>query len=79
LERVKVSVGIKGNGRKITTYERIILDAVGLAPGGHDEGVVEGDADDEIDALGLEVAELRQVARDMRHLAGGRESSRDGD
>jgi len=40
----------------------LVLDAVGLAPGGHDEGVVEGDDGDGIDALGLDLLELGDEA-----------------
>jgi hypothetical protein len=61
------------------TYDRLILDAVGLAPGGHDEGVVEGDHDDLVDALALELLELADEARDVCDLARGRESAGDGD
>lgn len=61
------------------TYERLILDTVGLAPCGHDERVVEGDADDEVGALGLQLAELREVAGDMGVLAGRGEGAGDGE
>lgn len=60
-------------------YNRLVLDAVGLAPGGHDEGVVVGDDDDLVDALSLEVVELGLVARDVVGLAGRGESAGDGD
>ena len=61
------------------TYDRLILDAVGLAPGGHDEGVVVGDDNDLVNALRLEVVELGLVARDVVGLAGRGESAGDGD
>lgn len=37
-----------------STYNKIILDTVGLAPSAHDKGVIVGDDDDLINALGLE-------------------------
>jgi hypothetical protein len=61
-----------------TTYNRIVLDAVRLAPRRHDERVVGRDEDDAVDALGLEVAEVREVRGDVLFLAGGRESAGDG-
>lgn len=40
------------------THDEVISDAVGLAPGGHDIGVVGGNDDDLVDALGLEFVDV---------------------
>lgn len=55
-------VGGKDNG--------LVLDTVGLAPAGHDKGVVVGQADDLVDTLGLELGELGNVAGDVAGGAG---------
>jgi len=53
--------------------------AVDLAPGVHDEGVVGGDDDDEVDALGRELLLVLEVRRHVHGLAAGRESAGHGD
>ena len=53
--------------------------AVDLAPGVHDEGVVGGDDDDEVDALGGELVLVLGVRRDVHGLAARGESAGDGD
>lgn len=57
----------------------VISHAVGLAPRGHDEGVVEGDDDDLVDALLLEGVAVVEVRGQVGGLAGGREGAGDGD
>lgn len=57
----------------------LVLDAVGLAPAGHDEGVVVGQANDLVDALGLELGELGDVAGDVAGRAGGGEGAGEGE
>lgn len=52
------------------TYDEVVLDTVGLAPGGHDVGVVVGNDDDLVDTLGLELGSLGDVAGDVRASAG---------
>lgn len=53
--------------------------AVDLAPGVHDEGVVGGDDDDLVDALGGQLLLVLQVGRDVHGLAAGGEGAGDGD
>lgn len=62
-----------------TTYNEVIGDPVGLAPGGHDIGVVVGDDDDMVDALGLEGGLLIDEGGDVPLGARGGESTGDGD
>lgn len=61
------------------THNEVIFDVVGLAPGGHDPGVVEGDEDNLVDALGLERIGVLDVGGNMGHLAGRGESTGNGD
>ena len=35
---------------------------VGISPGGHDEGVIDGDASDDLHTLGLELVEVCHIA-----------------
>ncbi len=65
--------------RKKKTYDRLILDAVGLAPRRHDECVVGRDEEDAVDALGAELGQVGEVRGDVLFLAGGREGAGDGD
>jgi hypothetical protein len=53
--------------------------AVDLAPGIHDEGIVGGDDDDEVDALGGQLVLVLEVRGDVHGLAAGGESAGDGD
>ena len=53
--------------------------AVDLAPGVHDEGVVGGNDDDLVDALGGQLLLVLKVGRDVHGLAAGGESAGDGD
>ncbi len=55
------------------------MNVVGLAPGGHDPGVVAGNDDDLVDALGLELRDLADVAGDVADLARGGEGAGEGD
>lgn len=66
-------------GRETKTYDGLVLDPIRLAPGRHDKGVVVGDEDDGVDALGLELVQVGQVGGDVLLLAGRGEGARDGD
>ena len=57
------------------SYHKVILDAVGLAPCGHDKLVVGCDEDHLINSLALEFLGVVQVRRNMGNLTGRRESS----
>lgn len=61
------------------TYHEIIARAVGLAPGGHDVGIVEGNDDDAVDALCPELGLVVQVRREVGSLARRGEGAGDGD
>lgn len=65
-------------GEETTTHNEVILDLVRLAPGAHHEGVVVGDHDDLVDALGLEGVLLLDEGGDVLLGAGGREGAGDG-
>lgn len=67
-------------GKRRVAHEQdfaVLGAAVDLAPGVHDERVVGGDDDDEVDALGGELLLVLEVGRDVHGLAAGRESARD--
>lgn len=51
------------------THYLLVTDAVRLAPGGHHPGIIAGDEDDLIDALGLEVVEVGKVRGEVLLLA----------
>ena len=69
-----------GEGRVAHEQDLAVLGAaVDLAPGVHDEGVVGGDDDDEVDALGGELVLVLEVRRDVHGLAARGESAGDGD
>jgi len=71
---------VLGEGRVAHEEHLAVLGAaVDLAPGVHDEGVVGGDDNDEVDALGGELLLVLQVRRDVHGLAAGGEGARDGD
>lgn len=59
--------------------DEIVLDVVGLAPGGHDKGVVVSNHDDLVNTLGLEGLAVVDVCGEVRGLAGGGEGTGDGD
>lgn len=61
------------------TYDGLILDTVGLAPARHDVGIVVSQADNLVDALGLELGELGDVAGDVVGGAGRGESTGQGE
>lgn len=61
------------------SHDELVLDAVGLAPGRHDEGVVVGNDDDLVNALGLELVGVVDVRGDVGGRAGGREGAGHGD
>lgn len=58
--------------------DEVVPDVVGLGPGGHDKGVVVGDDDDLVHALGLEGLAVVDVRGEVGRLAGGGEGSGDG-
>lgn len=66
-------------GRKKKTHDKVVGNLVGLAPGGHDPGVVVGDDDDLVDALGLEGVLVLDEGGDVVGGAGGGEGAGDGD
>ena len=69
-----------GEGRVAHEQDLAVLGAaVDLAPCIHDEGVVGGDDDDEVDALGGELVLVLEVRRDVHGLAARGESAGDGD
>jgi hypothetical protein len=57
----------------------IVDDGLILGPGAHDEGVVDRDAGDLIDALGLDVARVLLEARQVLGRARGRKRARHGE
>lgn len=61
------------------THDEVVGDVVGLAPAGHDVGVVVGEEDDLVNALGLELVLLRDVAGKVGGGAGGSEGAGEGD
>jgi hypothetical protein len=71
---------VPAEGRVAHEQDLAVLGAaVDLAPGVHDEGVVGGDDDDEVDALGRELVLALQVRRDVHGLAARGEGAGDGD
>lgn len=50
------------------TYDVVVLDTVGLAPGAHDVGIVVGQNGDLVDTLGAELRELLDV---LGNVVGG--------
>lgn len=56
-------------------YNVITGDAVGLAPGAHDVGIVVGQDGDDIDTLGAELGELLDVLGDVVGRADGGEGT----
>lgn len=64
---------------KNEAYNLVVDDTVGLGPAGHDEGVVEGNNNDLVNTLGLDLVNVFGVGGDVRAGAGGGESARDGD
>jgi hypothetical protein len=61
------------------SYNIVILDVIGLAPRAHDEGVVEGNAGNDIDALALQLGQILDEARKMLGGASGGEGARHGE
>lgn len=61
------------------TYNAVVGDAVGLGPAVHDKGIVEGNNDDLVNALGLDLVDVLGVGRNVGAGAGGGESPGDGD
>lgn len=57
------------------TYNVIAGDAVGLAPGAHDEGIVVGEDGDLVDSLGAKLGELGDVLGDVVGGADGGEGT----
>lgn len=53
--------------------------AVDLAPRAHDEGVIAGNDNDEVDTLGLKLVQVLKVGRDVEGLAARSESAGDRD
>ena len=58
-------------------HKEIVVDAISLAPRGHDPSIVEGNDDDLVDALGLELLLVVDVGGEVRGLASRSESTRD--
>lgn len=59
----------------IKTYNVITGNAVGLAPGAHDIGIVVGQDGDNVDTLGAELGELLDVLGDVVGRANGGEGT----
>lgn len=59
--------------------QAVVVDAVGLAPSGHDVWVVAGDDGDDVDALLLELWKLLNVVWDVLGGAGWGEGSWEGE
>ena len=61
--------------QKDHTYNVVAADLVGLTPGAHDEGVVESQDGDNVDALLTELRQVLDVSGDVVHGAGRGECS----
>lgn len=61
------------------TYDEVVCNTVGLAPSTHDKGIVVGNDNDLIDALGLQSVLLFEKGRDVLLGASGREGTGDCD
>lgn len=59
-------------------YNKVILGVVGLAPGRHDKGIVEGNDDDLINTLGLQSLDVVDEAGDVVDRASRRKGTRNG-
>lgn len=68
-----------GGLKKKKTHDEVVLGVVGLAPGGHDKGVVGGNHDDLLNALCLEGIDVLDEAGQVVGLACGCEGAGDGD
>ena len=71
-----MSIAVKQNS---CTYDGLIEGLVSLAPSRHDKGVVVGNHDNLVNALGLELRSLGDEAGDVVDVAGRCESARNGD
>lgn len=60
-------------------YDVVVLDAVGLSPGAHDERVVVSEASDDIDACGLQGGQVLDEAGEVLGGAAGGEGTGDGE
>lgn len=69
---------IEGKER-LLTHNEVVKSLVGLAPCRHDEGVVEGNHDNLVDTLSLELGDLGGEAGDVVGLAGRGEGTGYGD
>jgi hypothetical protein len=76
---LKAEKGKRGERRGENTYDKIILDSIGLAPGRHDKGVIARNHNHLVDALGLELVYLAGKGRNVVCLAGRGEGTGDGD
>ena len=61
------------------TYNVIVLDAVGLAPGAHDEGIVVGQDGNNVNTLLTDLRELLLVLGDVVGRADGSEGTGEGE
>lgn len=61
------------------TYNSVIGDTVGLGPTVHDEGIVDSNDNDLVNALGLDLVNVLNVRRNVRATASGGESTGDRD
>lgn len=61
------------------THNLVVGDTIGLGPAGHDKGVVEGNNDDLVNALGLDGVDVLGVGGDVGAGAGGGEGTGDRD
>ena len=61
------------------TYDVVVLDTVGLAPGAHDEGIVVGEDGNDVNTLLADLGEALQVLGDVASRADGGESTGEGE
>lgn len=65
--------------RRRDSYNVIVGDLVGLAPGAHDVGIVVGKDGNNVDTLGADLRELLNVLGDVASRADGGESTGEGE
>lgn len=69
---------INRRGRE-KTYDVVVLDTVGLAPGAHDVGIVVGEDGNNVDTLGVDLGQTLKVLGDVTSGADGSEGTGEGE